>query len=45
MIPGNPYALEFFGDFANEGELKNEVRNFLRVKRLPNGTEVWINKT
>lgn len=39
-IPGNFYA---YGPstYASKQELKDDIKSFLGVKRLPRGTEIW----
>ncbi|MDD3467815.1 MAG: hypothetical protein PHE67_11765 [Campylobacterales bacterium] len=37
---GDFFATQFFG-CKNEKELRAKAREFLGVKRLPQGTEVW----
>lgn len=37
LFPRDIYAIEFFG-VKNIKELKQKARDFLGVKRLPNGT-------
>jgi hypothetical protein len=38
-FPGNAYAYEFPGETINDA--KQAARDWLGVKRLPNGTDVW----
>lgn len=42
-FPGDIYAIQFF-DISNMKDLKEAARNFLGVKRLPNGTQLWSTK-
>ena len=42
---GDTYATQFFPVVCNSiKELRSYIRIWLGVSRLPNGTEVWINK-
>ena len=42
---GDSYATEFFpSNCTNIKCLKEHVKGWLGVSRLPNGTEVWIDK-
>jgi len=38
-IPGDVYALSF--ECKTTDEAREKAREFLGVRRLPNGTEVW----
>ena len=41
MISGNAYALSIYPNEDTEQSAREELRNFLGVNRLPNGTEIW----
>lgn len=39
LFPCNVYASNFYG--RNEQEARESARQWLKVARLPNGTQVW----
>jgi hypothetical protein len=38
-LPGNFYPHDFYG--KNERDVRQQVRSWLNVNRLPRGTEIW----
>jgi len=41
LLPGNAYAFDFPVKIYSLSEAKQWVRNFLKVNKLPNGTQIW----
>ena len=40
-LPGYSYSMKVEADVGSETEARTWIRNWMQVKRLPWGTEVW----
>jgi len=41
-IPGETYAISFEMESRDEFDARSHLRYLLGIKKLPNGTELWI---